>query len=167
MSIVRHRLGPRLLTYPGGLKMSEEEARVFGYSLRLPTLVFFLMGLFLISDASRYLLTVQDGFVGALVLFPPAAFFLYGFGRYFRARVSKGSFFEDHFEVYGKGLHESLLYEEVKDVQLTHHTSILAPHHLTIYLKRENTPLLLIANPRSKTLKIDLSSWLLQKTQGS
>jgi hypothetical protein len=122
------------------------------------------MSLALLFLALRFVLAVQFGFIGAVVLIPPAMFFLYGFVKYWRLKISRVLFFEEHFEVFGRGTRENLRYEEIQMVELLQATSFWAPSlHVTIHLKQKDNPLLLIMNPRSKSLGIDLYTWLVGK----
>jgi hypothetical protein len=109
-------------------------------------------------------LLVQSGFVGALVLVLPAIFFYYGFVKNWRVKISTAMFYGDYFEIYGRGLCESFQYEDIEKVEIAGRTSLGTPvSHLTIGLKQRRGPILLIMNPRSKSLRIDLYSWLINR----
>ena len=124
------------------------------------------MSLVLFLMAFRYLLAVQFGFIGAVVIVPFAMFFLYGFVKYWRLKISKAFFFEDYFELYGRGLRETLRYEDIQSVEMMRRASYWLPLRLAIRLKREPNLLLLVANPRSESLNMDLHSWLVKKLAG-
>lgn len=141
----------------------------FKISLTFPTLMFFLLALILFSMALGYALTspLEPGLIGGTFVGMMGLFFLYPFTKYQRIRVKSAHFYENHFELAGKELSKEGYYSEIQQVDLVKPHSFWSPQiQLHVYLKGEQTPLILISNPTSKLLRTDLFSWLQGKIEG-
>ncbi len=81
------------------------------------------------------------------------------------ASVRNASFYEESFEVKGKGVQREIGYAEVEGVTKVYQglSSLFGPH-VVIKLKGNPMPLILPYNPRNRNLKEDLFTWLLEKT---
>ena len=137
---------------------------IFVLSLKVPLIASLCTGIVVLLVASGFFQAGGSGWGGGLFPLFVALIPFYSFGKYQRARVKSGRFYDDRFAVSERGQTRDLRYNDISRVESA--SAFLAPQiQVCIYLKGRNDPLILLMNPHSKNLKTDLFSWLKSRTK--
>jgi hypothetical protein len=137
---------------------------LFVISFNSARVISLFTGIGILLIAAKSFSMGASGWAGGIV----SLFFLvfpgYIFLKSQRLPIRSWRFDEDHFTVSGRRGHQSLRYDEITRLEPT--GSVLDPSsQLRIYVRGQGEPVVLLGNPRSKKLKIDLYSWLREKTR--
>ncbi len=118
-----------------------------------------------LSVGIYYLLTQPFGFVGMLTFSLASLGFLAGAFRYRRLEVTSAWFYEDRFRIKGRQQEKILNYTEIEKVLKVKVFPLLTPPtQVHILVKGSKRPLVIATVPKNRKLKLDLYSWLTQKT---
>ncbi len=78
--------------------------------------------------------------------------------------VNRGLFYDDHAELTGRNDSAVFRYADMAQVLMVKKLSFFDPYtRMHIQLKGKDGPLIIFENPRNRTLKTDLYTWLLSK----
>ena len=145
---------------------SHQPSAVFTFSTRDAVVLDVTYFFFTLSVGIYYLLTQPFGFVGMLAFSLASLGFLAGAFRYRRLEVTSAWFYEDRFRIRGRRHEKILNYSDIQKVPKVRVFPFLTPPtQVHILVKGSERPLVIATVPKNRKLKLDLYSWLTQKTR--
>jgi len=113
--------------------------------------------MFMLEDAllpSLFILILDLIYVGSIL-------------RLYTYRVHKAQFFDDYFEVRGRGLNRRVEYKRISQTQRLSAVPIFANRIQVRIDLMDDVAITIPGNPRNGKLKVDLYSWLSRRIQST
>ena len=143
------------------MRSSESSSPILAYSLRASMALDLFLAFFLFVVAFYYLL-ISGALTATFIL--SALFFFDFYYRLWRRRIRRAHFYDDHFEISGRGVTKSANYDEIESFTKVRSLAGDFRTDSTVLLSIRDVPdVLRMPNRRNRRLKLDVYSLLLQR----